>query len=89
MRPARSQFTILKQIFGLIPGHLVPKLAREHGVEAKSRSFTPWSHGVSLLFAQLSHALSLNDVCDTLGNHSGLLTTLRSSPATRGRPLWL
>ena len=57
MKPARSQFTILQQICNLIPGHLVSKLARQHGVEAKSRSFTPWSHVVSLPFAQLSHAL--------------------------------
>jgi len=84
MKPARSQFTILQQICNLIPGHLVSKLARKHGVEAKSRSFTPWSHVVSLLFAQLSHALSLNDVCDTLGNHSGVLTTLRrAGPPSR------
>ena len=70
MKPARHQFTVLKQICDLIPGHLVPKLARQYGVEAQSRSFTPWSHTVALLFAQLAHALSLNDVCDTLRNLS-------------------
>ena len=53
-------------------------------MEGKSRSFTPWSHVVTLLFAQLSHAPSLNDVCDTLRNHSGVLTTLRrASPPSR------
>jgi hypothetical protein len=84
MKPARSQFTILQQIGNLIPAFLVSRLARKHGVEQKSRSFTPWSHVVSLLFAQLSHALSLNDVCDTLRNHSGVLTTLRrASPPSR------
>ena len=84
MKPARSQFTILQQIGNLIPAFLVSRLAREHGVEQKSRSFTPWSHVVSLLFAQLSHALSLNDVCDTLRYHSGVLTTMRrASPPSR------
>ena len=68
---------MLKQICDLIPAHLVSRLARKHGVEAVSRSLSPWSHVVSLLFAQLSHALSLNDVCDTLRNHCGVLTTLR------------
>ena len=52
MKSARHQFTTLKQICDLIPGHLVPRLARKHGVDAKSRSFTPWSHVVSLLFAR-------------------------------------
>ena len=30
------------------------------------RTFSPWSHVVSLLFAQLTHAIGLNDVCDSL-----------------------
>lgn len=79
MKSARHQFTILKQICDLIPGHLVAKLARKYGVQSQSRSFIPWSHVVSMLFAQLSHALSLNDVCDTLRNHAGVLTTMRGS----------
>lgn len=84
MMPARSQFTVLKQIIELIPPHLVAKLAREHGVERKSRTFTPWSHVVSMVFAQLSHALSLNDICDALRNHCGVLTTLRrAAPPSR------
>lgn len=77
MTPTRHQFTILKQIYDLIPPQLVPKLAREHGVEAQSRTFSPWSHIVSLMFTQVSHALSLNDVCDTLDNHRGVLTSIR------------
>lgn len=48
----------------LIPGHPVPKLAREYGVDKKSRKFTPWSHGVSLVFTRLAHAPNLNDVSD-------------------------
>ena len=39
METARHQFSILKQICELIPGHLVTKLAREHGVEEKCRTF--------------------------------------------------
>lgn len=84
MKPSRHQFTVLKQIIELIPGHLVPKLAREHGVDKKSRKFTPWSHVVSLVFTQLAHALSLNDVCDALRNHSGVLTSARrAEPPSR------
>jgi len=38
------------------------------------------------MFAQVSHALSLNDVCDTLDNHGGVLTTIRhaSAPSRNG-----
>ena len=79
MKPAGHQFTTLKQICDLIPSNLVPKLAKEHGVDKRSRSFTPWSHVVSMVFAQTAHSLSLNDICDTLGHHSGVLTTIRGA----------
>jgi hypothetical protein len=77
METARSKFTTLKQICELIPPHLIPKLAREHKVAGKCRAFSATSHVASLVFAQLSHALSLNDVCDTLRNHPGPLATIR------------
>lgn len=84
MLPARSQSTTLKQILELIPRNLVPKLATEHGVDKKCRSFSPWSHVVAMVHAQLAHALSLNDVCDTLRHHSGVLTTVRhATPPSR------
>jgi hypothetical protein len=57
----------------------VPKLAREHGVDKQARSFSPWSHVVSLVYAQLSGSISLNDVCDNLGNHSGPLSGVRGA----------
>lgn len=81
MKPSRHQFTMLKQIVEHIPANLVPKLARKHGVDKQSRKFTPWSHVNSMLFAQLSHALSLNDICDALRNHSGSLPTMREAAA--------
>lgn len=43
-QPARCKFSILKQICNLIPPHLVPKIARETGVDKKARAFSPWSH---------------------------------------------
>ena len=45
------------------------------------RKFTAWSHVVSLLFAQLTHSMGLNDVCDTLRIHSRWLGTLRAALA--------
>jgi len=65
-QPSRVQPTVLRQLVELIPSHLVPKLAREHGVDSRSRTFSPWSHVVALLYAQLAHSLSLNDICDAL-----------------------
>ena len=78
-KPATSKLPVLAQLCKLIPPHLVPKLAREHGADKKARTFTPWSHVVSLLFAQLGHAVGLNDVCDALRNHRAKLASVRGA----------
>lgn len=83
-QPSRSKISVLGQLCKWIPNHLVPKLARETGVDQQARTFSPWSHVVSLLFAQLTHALGLNDVCDALGLHSGPLSAIRgATPPSR------
>jgi len=75
---------VLRQICNLIPSYLVPKLAKETGVDKKARTFSPWSHLVSLIYAQLTHAIGLNDICDGLRLHNGLLVTLRgATPPSR------
>jgi hypothetical protein len=82
--PTTSKFTVLCQICNYIPPHLVPKLARETGVEEKTRTFDEWSHTVSLCYAQLSHSIGLNDVCDALQLNSGPLSAIRgATPPTR------
>ena len=82
--PTRSKLSIFRQLCNLIPNHLVSQLARATGAEQKSRSFKPWSHVVSLLFAQFTHAVGLNDVCDSLRLHSGPLSSLRgATPPSR------
>jgi Domain of unknown function (DUF4372) len=60
--PARSNLSVLCQLLNFIPPHLVPKLAREYEVDKKSRTFTPWSQVVSLIYAHLVHCIGLNDV---------------------------
>ena len=96
--PTRSTLSIFRQLCNLIPNHLVAQLARATGAEEKSRSFKPWSHVVSLLFAQFTHAVGLNDVCDSLRLHSGPLSAIRGatppsrnglSTANRERPATL
>ena len=49
-----------------------------------SRTFSPWSHTVCLLNAQLTHCIGLNDLCDSLQLHSGPLSTIRgATPPSR------
>jgi hypothetical protein len=79
MKPAKHKFTLLKQVIDNIPNYSVSELARIHGVTKRSRSFSPWSHVVSMIFGQLTHALSLNDICDTLRHHAGALSTIRNA----------
>jgi len=82
--PARSKFSILRQICNYIPPFLVPQIARATGAEGKARSFSPWSHVVSLLYGQLSHSLGLNDLCDALQLHPGPLVNVRgATPPSR------
>jgi hypothetical protein len=84
IKPTRSRFNVLRQICNFIPRHEVSKIARETGVEDKSRTFSPWSHTVSLLDAQLTHCIGLNDLCDSLQLHSGPLSTIRgATPPSR------
>src|SRR5579862_5336226 len=93
--PAPSKLNLLRQICNHIPEFLVSKLARETKVDDLARTFTPWSHVVTLLYAQLTHCIGLNDVCDALRLNSGPLSSIRGavppsrnnlSHANRGRP---
>lgn len=75
---------MLAQLCNFIPGHLVGKLAREHGVDGKARTFSAWSHVVAMLYGQLTHAIGLNDVCDGLRHHCGWLARIRgATPPSR------
>jgi hypothetical protein len=77
--PAISKLNLLRQICNFIPEFLVAKLARQTRVDVKARTFTPWSHVVTLLYAQLTHSIGLNDVCDALRLHSGPLSSIRGA----------
>jgi len=82
--PTGSKFTVLRQLCNYIPPHLVPQVARDTGVDEQARTFSPWSHVVSLSYAQLTHSIGLNDVCDGLQLNSGPLSALRgATPPSR------
>src|ERR1017187_2561592 len=77
--PASSKLNLLRQICNFIPEFLVAKIARETKVDERARTFSPWSHLVALMYAQLTHSIGLNDVCDALALHSGPLSSLRGA----------
>ena len=84
MKPTQHNYTVLNQICKLIPPFLVSRLAKRFGIDKQARSFSPWSHVVAMLHVQVAHSLSLNDVADTLRNHSSALSTIRgATPPSR------
>ncbi len=75
MSPQGSNMAVLDQIVKHIPKKLIEKLRSKYKIQ--TRSFSATSHVVSMLYAQLSHALSLNDICDSLRFHKGYLAQIR------------
>jgi hypothetical protein len=83
-KPARSNFTIFRQVCQTIPGSLVTELAHKVGIENQCRTFSPWSHTCAMMYAQLAHSQSLNDLCDSLELESSALATIRrATPPSR------
>lgn len=73
---------IFRQLCELIPTFLVSKLANKHSI--KSRGFTAWSHVSSMIYAQFTHAIGLNDVCDSLkANRSNIFSIRGAKPPSR------
>lgn len=81
--PTRANVVALKQLLNLIPRDLIGRHARETGIDAKARSFSVVSHLSAMLFAQLSHAMGLNDVCDWLRLKSAALARFGVTPPAR------
>jgi uncharacterized protein DUF4372 len=79
LKSVKTNISTLRQIIELIPGHTVRKLAEKYGVDKQARTFTPWSHITTMMYSQLVHSLSFNDVCDTLTNHQNELETIRGA----------
>lgn len=81
--PARANVIVLKQLFNLIPRGLINCHALATGVETKARTFSVVSHLSAMLFAQLSHAMGLNDVCDWLRLKSAALARFGVTPPSK------
>ena len=82
-KPASSKIAVLAQICKFIPATLVARLASKHGVDKQARAFTPFSHIVAMLLAQLTRASSLNDICDNARIHQAKLNTLGAAAPSR------
>ena len=52
--PTACKLTVVRQLCNYIPNHLVPKLARETGVDEQARTYDEWSHIVTLCYAQVT-----------------------------------
>jgi hypothetical protein len=78
------KFDVLRQVCNLLPTFLVSRIAKETGVDKQARTFSCWSHVVGMLYAQLTHVISLNDLCDSLRIFSGPLSAIRgATPPSR------
>ncbi len=71
------------QLLKYIPQGIVQAVAREHGVDALARSYSVWSHLAEMVFVQLAHAFSPNDVCDWLRGKRQAITGFRVTPPAR------
>ena len=79
-----SKLAVLKQLCNLIPAHALSKLVREHDSERDARSFSHWSHALTLLTSKSIHCFGLNDLCDQTDIHSGVFRSIRgATPAHR------
>ena len=60
MTPTRHTMSVLAQITSWIPDRITETLAKKHRIQ--TRSFSATSHVISMVYAHLAHALSLNDI---------------------------
>jgi len=67
----------------LIPRDIIHKTAKETGVDLKARSYSVLSHLGTMIFVQLAHALSLNDVCDWLRLKARAIAAFGLTPPSR------
>jgi hypothetical protein len=82
-QPTRHHINVLGQLFKLIPSHIIGAAAKEHGLGTKPRSFTIGSHIGAMIFAQLAHVLSLNDLCDWLRLKARAIAAFGLTPPSR------
>lgn len=87
----KRRLSVFAQVCKLIPPHLLSKTMREleheRGIRVITRALSVWSQVVSLVFCHVGHCLSINDICDSLGLHCGLLNSIRNATPPRRNTL--
>jgi hypothetical protein len=82
-QPARHHINVLGQMLMFIPRDIIHKSAKETGVDLKARTYSVLSHLGTMIFAQLAHALSLNDLCDWLRLKTRAIAAFGLTPPSR------
>ena len=77
--PARHKLSVLHQLSKLIPADIVRRAAKDSGVDKQARAFTPWSHLLTMLYAQLTKAISLWDIEAMLRHHRSKFNLIRGA----------
>jgi hypothetical protein len=81
--PARHHYAVLGQLLKLIPASIISSAAKECGGGLQARSFSALSHLAAMLFAQIAHVFSLNDLCDWLRLKRRAIAPLGVTPPSR------
>lgn len=76
-KPAGNSFPVLRQLCNLIPRPMFDELCGRYGFD--TRGYSEWSHFVAMLYAHLSRAASLNEVCDGLRMHAAALACVKGA----------
>jgi len=82
-QPVRHHLNVMGQMLKLIPRTIIDAVSRETGVDRKARTYSALSHLGTMIFVQLAHALSLNDVCDWLRLKTRAIAAFGLTPPSR------
>lgn len=79
--PPKHKLTVLHQISKQIPAELVRKAERASGVDKIARTFSGWSHVLTMLFAHQVQTLSLWDLTTSIQHHASRFSSIRNAHA--------
>ena len=79
----RHHNSLLHQVLQVVPWDRFERLVDDHGSDARVRRLTSKSQLIALLYAQLSGAVSLREIEQSLSSHAGRLYHLGATPPAR------
>ncbi len=84
-KATRRSISTFHQIVQFIPEGLIERLFGKHNIDA--RKFSATSHVLSLLLGHLTHAFSLNEICDIMALHEREVCRTRGITAPKRNTL--